>query len=104
VTEAEGEETATIDERATHVRRVSILLATFATVIALAPTAMGAPPSSVPNSAASGNCIATTSGVLFFRERRIHLGADVSQFAANPPGNQADFNHAQLAKNGVDCF
>jgi hypothetical protein len=57
-----------------------------------------------PNSATSDNCIAMTSGVLFFRERGIHLGADVSQFAANPPGGQADFNHAQLAKNGVDCF
>ena len=86
-------------------RRALTLLATFTSVIALAPTvAAGAPPPSVPNSAASGNCIAMTSGVLFFRERGIHLGADVSQFAANPPGAQAEFNHTQLAKNGVDCF
>jgi hypothetical protein len=86
-------------------RRVLTLLATSAAVIALAPTvAAGAPPSGVPNSAASGNCVAMTSGVLFFRERGTHLGADVSQFAANPPGGQADFIHAQLAKNGVDCF
>jgi hypothetical protein len=26
------------------------------------------------------------------------------QFAANPPGGQADVNHPQLAKNGADCF
>jgi hypothetical protein len=83
-------------------RRVLTLLATSATVIALAPTvAAGAPPSSVPNSAASHNCVAMTSGVLFFREHGIHLGTDVSQFAAH--GGQADFIHAQLAKNGVDC-
>ncbi|MGN6169639.1 MAG: hypothetical protein ACTHQQ_15935 [Solirubrobacteraceae bacterium] len=85
-------------------RRALILLATSATVIAFEPTvAAGAPPSSVPNSAASDNCVAMTSGVLFYREHGIHLGADVSQFAANPPGSQAEFNHAQLAKNGVGC-
>lgn len=34
-------------------------------------------------------------------------GGDVRravQFAASPPGGQADFNHSQLAKNGADCF
>jgi hypothetical protein len=86
-------------------RRALILLTTSATVMALAPTvAAGAPPSSVPNTAASGNCIALTSGVLYFRERGVHLGTDVSQFAANPPGAQAEFTRTQLAKNGIDCF
>ena len=86
-------------------RRALTFLATSTAVVAFAPAvAAGSPPANVPNSAASGNCIAMTSGVLFFRERGIHLGADVSRFAANPPGAQAEFNHMQLAKNGVDCF
>jgi hypothetical protein len=87
------------------VRRTLIVLTTCAAASALAPgVAAGARPASVPNSAASSNCIAMTSGVLFFRERGIHLGADVSQFAADPPGGQADFNQSQLAKNGAGCF
>jgi len=87
------------------VRRALIVLTTCAAASAVAPAvAAGDPPPSVPNSAASHNCIAQTSGVLFFRERGIHLGSDVSQFAADPPGGQADFNHSQLAKNGVGCF
>jgi hypothetical protein len=87
------------------VRRALILLTACAATTVIAPTvAVGAPPASVPNSSASANCIAMTSGVLFFRQKGIHLGADVSQFAANPPGGQASFNQSQLAKSGVECF
>jgi hypothetical protein len=87
------------------VRRALILLTTCTALTALAPAvAVSAPPPSVPNSSASSNCIAMTSGVLFFRAKNIRLGADVSQFAADPPGGQAAFNMSQLAKNGADCF
>jgi hypothetical protein len=51
--------------------------------------ALAAPPQNVPNSYASHNCVATSSGVLFFREHGIHLGEDVRMFA--PHGGQRDY-------------
>jgi hypothetical protein len=51
--------------------------------------AMADVPRSMPNSGASHNCVATTSGILYFREKGIHLGRDVSKFA--PHGGQRDY-------------
>jgi len=86
--------------------RILMLAAIAASAVTLGnPTvALAVPPPSVPNSVASNNCVATTSGVLFFREKGEKLGKDVSQFAANPPGGQASFVQGQLAKQGADCF
>ena len=44
-------------------------------------SALAAPPDSVPNSGASHNCVATTSGILFYEARGIHLGLYVKEFA-----------------------
>jgi hypothetical protein len=51
-------------------------------------------PQSVPNSGASHNCVATTSGKLYFREHGIHLGQDVRKFA--PHGGQRDYVQGAL--------
>lgn len=63
-------------------------------VLALCGAAYAAPPHEVPNSAASHNCVATSSGVLYFRENGIHLGQDVRKFA--PHGGQRDFVQGAL--------
>ena len=56
---------------------------------------MAAPPDSVPNSGASHNCVATTSGILFYRQQDIRLGPYVKQFAIR--GEQAPYVQGALA-------
>jgi hypothetical protein len=72
--------------------------ATMTTVLILAFSgmAMADVPQSVPNSGASHNCVATTSGILYFREHGIHLGQDVRKFA--PHGGQRDYVQGALQK------
>ena len=60
-----------------------------ASVLVSCGAALAAPPHGVPNSGASHNCVATSSGVLFFGERGIHLGQDVRRFA--PHGGRRDY-------------
>jgi len=60
-----------------------------ASILAFSGVGVAAPSYSVPNSAVSHNCVATSSGVLFFRERGIHLGQEVRKFA--PHGGQRDY-------------
>ena len=73
--------------------------ATMATALLLAPSgmAMADVPQSVPNSGTSHNCVATTSGVLYFRENGIRLGQDVRRFA--PHGGQRDYVQGALQKS-----
>jgi hypothetical protein len=59
--------------------------------------ALAAPPNSVPNSGASHNCVATTSGILYFREHGVHLGEDVRMFG--PHGGQAQYVQGALDSN-----
>jgi hypothetical protein len=54
-------------------------------------------PSTVPNSGASHNCVAATSGVLYFRENGVRLGQDVRKFA--PHGGQRDYVQGALQKS-----
>ena len=80
-------------------KRALLTVATATTlVVSVSGTALAAPPQSVPNSSASDNCIATSSGVLFFREKGIRLGEDVSEFA--PHGGQRDYIQSQQASCG----
>jgi len=78
-----------------------ILLITAGTTAAMAlgtPAALAAPPPSVPNSGASDNCIATSSGLLFSQNNGEKLGRDVRQFA--PHGGQAAFIQGQQTSCG----
>jgi hypothetical protein len=59
--------------------------------------AMADVPQGVPNSGASHNCVATTSGVLYFRENGVRLGQDVRKFA--PYGGQRDYVQGALQKS-----
>jgi hypothetical protein len=72
--------------------------ATMVTALLLASSgmAMADVPQSVPNSRASHNCVATTSGVLYFRENGVRLGQDVRKFA--PHGGQRDYVQDALQK------
>ena len=84
-------------------RYARILLTTATTVAAVAigipGVAEAAPPPSVPNSTASNNCIATSSGLLFSRQHDGEkLGQDVRQSAA--AGGQAGFIQDQQALCG----
>ena len=67
-----------------------------ASALAFCGAAYAAPSHGVPNSGASHNCVATSSGVLFFREHGIHLGQDVRKFA--PHGGQRDYVLEALRK------
>jgi len=67
---------------------------TTALMLALSGMAFADVPQSVPNSGASHNCVATTSGVLYFREHGIHLGQDVRRFA--PHGGQREYVQGAL--------
>jgi hypothetical protein len=62
---------------------VAVLMLTFCGV------ALAAPKHTVPNSGASHNCVATSSGVLYFREHGDKLGQDVSKVA--PHGGQREW-------------
>jgi hypothetical protein len=67
----------------------ALLLASSGMVLAEAPR-------TVPNSCASHNCMAATSGVLYFRENGVRLGQDVKKFA--PHGGQRDYVQGALQK------
>jgi hypothetical protein len=69
---------------------VVVLMLTFSS-----PT-LAARSHSVPNSGASHNCVATSSGILFFRKHGIHLGQDVRVFA--PHGGQREYVQGALQK------
>jgi hypothetical protein len=56
--------------------------------------ALAAPPDGTPKSGASHNCVATTSGILFYRQVGIHLGERVRTFA--PDGGQARYVQGAL--------
>jgi hypothetical protein len=62
---------------------VAVLMLTFS------GAALAAPPFPVPNSGASLNCAATTSGVLYSRKHGAPLGQDIS--AAVPKGGQREY-------------
>ena len=84
-------------------RHVRILLitatATAAVTLGSPVVAQAAPPTSVPNSTASNNCIASSSGRLFSQQNGGEkLGHDVRQFA--PGGGQATFIQDQQASCG----
>ena len=72
--------------------------ATMATALLLTSSGMAVAdvPQNVPNSGASHNCVATSSGVLYFRENGIRLGRDVSKFA--PHGGQREYVQGALRK------
>jgi hypothetical protein len=57
--------------------------------------ALAAPPDGMPKSGASHNCVATTSGILFYRQQDIRLGPYVKQFAIR--GEQAQYVQGALA-------
>ena len=75
-------------------RATAIVLAVSA--LTFCGAAYAAPSHSVPNSVASHNCVATSSGVLFFREHGIRLGQDVRVFA--PHGGQREYVQGALQK------
>jgi hypothetical protein len=63
---------------------------TTALMLIFSGMAMADVPQSVPNSRASHNCVALTSGILYYRENNeTHLGLDVGKFA--PHGGQRDY-------------
>ena len=72
---------------------------TTITALLLAPsgTALAEPPQTVPNSGESHNCVAATSGVLYFRENGGRLGQEVRKFA--PHGGQRDYVQGALQKS-----
>jgi hypothetical protein len=72
----------------------ALAAATMAAVLVF--TFSGVALADVPNSGASHNCVATTSGLLYFREHGIHLGQDVRMFA--PHGGQRDYVLGALQK------
>jgi len=83
-----------------HARILLITVTTAAAVtLGSSAVAQAAPPASVPNSGASDNCIATSSGRLFSEANNGEkLGQDVRQFA--PGGGQAAFIQGQQALCG----
>ena len=82
-----------------YARILLMTVATTAATVLVGPAALAAPPPSVPNSVASDNCIATTSGLRFSQEHNGEkLGHDVRQFA--PHGGQASFIQGQQVSCG----
>jgi hypothetical protein len=73
---------------------------TTALILVFSSMAMADVPRSVPNSGASHNCVALTSGKLYYREHRVRLGQDVRQFA--PHGGQRDYVLGAL-QQGPPC-
>lgn len=68
-----------------------------ALLFATSGMALAEAPRTVPNSGASHNCVAATSGVLYFRENGVRLGQDVRKFA--PHGGQRDYVQGALQKS-----
>lgn len=75
-------------------RAWAMAIVVAACALSMCGAAYAAPPQSVPNSGASHNCVATTSGVLFYREHCIRLGQEVREFA--PHGGQRDYVQGAL--------
>lgn len=77
---------------------------TTALILAFSGMALADIPRSVPNNGASHNCVALTSGILYFEKNEIRLGRDVSMFA--PHGGQRDYVQGALQKNPLTepCF
>jgi hypothetical protein len=75
-------------------RAWAMMIVVAAWALSLCGVAYAAPSHSVPNSGASHNCVATTSGVLYFREHGVRLGQDVRMFA--PHGGQRDYVQGAL--------
>ena len=69
---------------------------TTALILAFSGMAMADVPQSVPNSGASHNCVALTSGILYFSKHEVHLGRDVRMFA--PHGGQRDYVQGALQR------
>jgi hypothetical protein len=69
---------------------------TTALILAFSGMAMADVPQSVPNSGASHNCVAITSGILYSNKPGIHLGQDVRKVA--PHGGQRDYVKGALQK------
>ena len=82
-------------------RRILTVLAVALLVAAMvagpAGTALAAPKHTVPNSGASHNCVATSSGVLYFREHGVKLGQDVGKVA--PHGGQREWVQEAVHKS-----
>ncbi len=74
------------------------MVAAATIVVSTSGTLLAAPPQSTLNSGARDNCIATSSGILFFKDKGIRLGEDVSQFA--PHGGKRDYIQSQQATCG----
>ena len=71
---------------------MAVLMLTFCA------TALAAQPDNRPNSGASHNCVATSSGVLFSREHNgEHLGQTVGEVA--PHGGQREFVQGALQES-----
>jgi hypothetical protein len=78
-------------------RRMMLLVTValmLALTLAMSGAASAAPPHNVPNSGASHNCVASSSGVLFFREHGFHLGEEVR--TAAPHGGQREWVQGAL--------
>ena len=69
---------------------------TTALILAFSSMAMADVPRSAPNSGASHNCVALTSGKLYYMEHGVRLGQDVRHFA--PHGGQRDYVLGALQK------
>jgi hypothetical protein len=69
---------------------------TTALLLTFSGMALADVPQSVPNSGASHNCVAITSGKLYFNKTGIRLGQDVRNFA--PHGGQRDYVQGALQK------
>jgi hypothetical protein len=65
--------------------------------VTFSSAALAEPPDSVPNSGASHNCVATTSGILFYEQHHIRLGPYLKQFAIR--GEQAQYVQGALDSN-----
>lgn len=79
-----------------HYLRTVAAATMVAALVVFPGVALASVPQSVPNSGASHNCVATTSGVLFFREDGYHLGSDVRKVA--PHGGQRAYVQGALQK------
>jgi len=89
-----------IAARRSMARKNSLKAWAAVTIVALSmftfsSAALAAPPDGTPKSGASHNCVATTSGILFYRQLGIRLGPYVKQFAIR--GEQAPYVQGALA-------
>jgi hypothetical protein len=76
--------------------------ATMATALLLTSSGMAVAdvPQNVPNSGASHNCVATSSGVLYFRENGIRLGRDVSNLPRTAASESTSREHSGRPADG----